>query len=144
MTPPRYIFWLLGIIFHALRLNKKLDTMECLKCIIKCLYQFVLKFDQFLDFKLTYLLNYCQICDFDHFTGIIWLLGVIFHYLRLNKEILDTMECLKCIIKCLYQFVFMFGQFLDFKLTCLLNYWRICDFDPSKGHFWLSGVIFTL
>ena len=52
------------------------------------------------------------------------------------------MQCLKCIIKCLYQFVLKFGKFLDLKFTYLSNYWRFCDFDPSMGHFLLSGVIF--
>ena len=46
----------------------------------------------------------------------------------------DTMECLKCIIKCLYQFDFKFEQFLDFKLT-LLNYWRFCDFHTPCNIF---------
>ena len=50
--------------------------------------------------------------------------------IRLNKNYLDIKECLKCIIKCLYQFVFKFDQFLDFKLAYLSNYWRFCDFDP--------------
>ena len=67
--------------------------------------------------------------------SIFWLSGAIFPSLRLYKNILDTMKWLKCILKCLYQFVFKCGQFLDFKFTCLLNYWRFCDFDPSKGHF---------
>ena len=123
LTPPCNIVWLLGIICNSLKLNKtNLDTMECLKCIIKCLYQFVFRIGQFLDFKLTYLLNYWRICDFDPSKGHFWLLGVIFHALRLNKKMLDTMECLKCIIKCLYQMVFKFGQLLGFKLTYLLNY----------------------
>ena len=54
--------------------------------------------------------------------------------LRLNLKKLDIKECLKCFITCLYQLVFKFGQFLDFKLIYLLNYCRFCDFDPSKWH----------
>ena len=42
---------------------------------------------------------------------------------------MDNKQCSKCIIKCLYQFVFKFDQFLDLKLTYLSNYWRFCDFD---------------
>ena len=145
LTPPPCIIWLLGVMFHYLRLNKEfLDIMECLKCIIKCLYQLVFRFGQFLDFKLTYLLNYWRICVFDPSKGHFWLLGVIFHDLRLNKKMLDTMECLKCIIKCLYQFVFKFDQFLDFKFTYLLNYCRFCDFDPSMGHYLALGHYFSL
>ena len=41
-------------------------------------------------------------------------------------------ECFKYIIKCFYQFVFKFGQFLDSKLTYLLNYCWFCDFEPRK------------
>ena len=124
-------FLLSGVIFLSLRLYIIfLDTMQRLKSIIKCLYQFVFKFDQFLDFKLTYLLNYCQFFDFDPSKWHFWLLCTIFLSLRLNKNILDIKECLKCIIKCLYQFVFKFDQFLDFKLAYLSNYWRFCDFDP--------------
>ena len=74
--------------------------------------------------------------------GNFWLLCAIFLSLRLHKKMLDTVQWLKCIIKCLYQLVFKFGQFLDFKLTYLSYYWRFCDFDPSKGHFWLSCAIF--
>ena len=63
-----------GIIFHSLRLNRKfLDTIEWLKCNIKCLFQLVFKFDQFLDLKFTYLLNYCRFCDFDPFIAILHL-----------------------------------------------------------------------
>ena len=61
--------------------------------------------------------------------------GAIFHSLGLNLGNLTIIECLKCSIKCLYQLVFRFGQFLDFKLTYLLNYWRFCDFDPFTDPF---------
>ena len=44
---------------------KKYPSHPYLKCIIKCFYQFVFKFVQFLDFKFTYFLNYCWFCDFD-------------------------------------------------------------------------------
>jgi hypothetical protein len=132
----RGILWLWLAIILSLRLNKKImDTMECLKCIIKCLYQLVFKFGQFLDFKLSYLLNYCQFCDFGPSDGLFWPLRAIILSLRINKKITDTMECFKCIIKCLYQLVFKFGQFLDFKLTYLMNYCKFYDFGPSEGHF---------
>ena len=49
-----------------------------------------------------------------------------------------SIECLKCIIKCLYQLVFKFCQFLDSKLTYLLNYCRFCDFEPFQGTFTLA------
>ena len=95
-------------------------------------------------FKFTYFLNYWRICDFDPSKGHCWLSGVIFHILRLNKKMLDTMECLKCIIKCLNQFVFKFGQFLDFKFTYLHNYCRFCDYDPSTGDSLALGRYFSL
>ena len=114
LTPPNGIFWLLCAIFVLYyRLNKNyLDIKECLKCIIKCLYQFVFMFDQFLDFKLAYFLNYCRFYDF-------WPLQMAFVgscalfllYIWLNKNYLDIKQCLKYIIKCLYQFVFMFDHF---------------------------------
>jgi len=111
------------------------EHYRVLEMYYKLLYRFVIKFDQFLDLKLTYFLNYCQFCDFDPSTGHLLSSGIISPSLRLNKIILDTMECLKCIIKCLYQFVFKFGQFSDFKLLFLLNYWRFCGFDLSSGPF---------
>jgi hypothetical protein len=131
--------------FHTLKLNKwDLTTIECLKCIIKCLYQLVFKFSQFLDFKLTYLLNYWRFSDFGPF---MWAFfqhyGTFLHTLKLNKGDLSTIGCLKCIIKCLYQLVFKFSQFLDFKLTYLLNYWRFSDFDPFKwALFSLIGTLY--
>jgi hypothetical protein len=132
-------------IILSLQLNKKIiDTMECLKCIIKYLYQLVFKFGPFLDFKLTYLLNYCRFCDFRPRRGIFMLSQAIILYLRLNKKIINTMECLKCIIKCLYQFIFKFGPFLDFKLAYLLNYCRFCDFGPSEGHFYALPGYYSL
>ena len=108
---------------------------EYLECIINCLYKFIFKFGQFLDFKFAYLPNYWRFCDFDTSKG---------HFLSLVRNsslfeakyfVFDINECLKCIIKCLYQFVFKFGKYLDFKCTYLLNYWRFSDFDTSKGHF---------
>ena len=118
-------------------LNKKnLDIKESLKCIIKCLYKFVFKFGQFLDFKFTYLLNYWRFCYFDPSKcNFCWILCAIFLSLRLNKKYFDIKECLKCIIICLHQFVFKFGQFLDVKLTYLVHYWRFSNFDPSKWEF---------
>ena len=38
-------------------------------------------------------------------------------------------------IKCLYQLVFKFGQFLEPQLTYVLNYCRFYDFDPFRGPF---------
>ena len=108
----------------------------CLKSIIKCLYQLVFKFSQFSGSKLTYLLNYCRFCDFYPFRG--QFLDIL-HTLKLNKSDLTSIMCLKCIIKCLYQLVFKFSQFLDLKLTYFMNYCRFCDFDPSLGHFSALG-----
>ncbi len=126
-----------GAFIHTLMLNKGIQTtIDGLKYIIKCLYQLVFRFDQFLDFRCTYLLNYWQFCDFDPPHGPFFsLLPHFFHTLRLNKGIFTTIECLKYIIKCLQQLVFRFSQVLDFKLTYLLNYWRFCDFDPLMGLF---------
>ena len=116
--PPWAYFPPYGAFFHTLRLNKgNLTTIECFKCIIKYLYQLVFEFRQFLDFKLPYLLNYGRFCDFDPFVGLFSTFCRLFHTLRLNKGILTTIECLKCIIKCLYQVVIRFDQFLDFRLT---------------------------
>ena len=64
--------------------------------------------------------------------------------LRLNLKELDIKECLKCFITCLYQLVFKFGKFLDFKFIYLLNYWWFCDFDPSKWHFLALMRYFSL
>jgi hypothetical protein len=118
--------------------------MEWFKCIIKCLYQLVFKFGQFLDKKLTNFMNYWQFCDFGPLERHFWLSHAIILSLRLNKNILGTMECLKCIIKCMYQLVFKFGQFLDFKLTYLLNYCQFCDFGPSDGHFLALAGYYSL
>ena len=104
--------------FFILRMFLQNSEFMCLKCIITCLYQFVFRFGQFIDLKLTYLLNYwrflwfwpLQRTLFSSYFGILLSLG-------LNKKFLDIMQCLKYIIKCLYQFVFKFYQFLDFKLT---------------------------
>ena len=74
--------------------------------------------------------------------NIFWLPSIIFPSLRLYKEI-DTMQYLKCIIQCLYQFIFRLDQFLDFKLTYVSNYWRFCYFDPSMGHFLDSQALFS-
>jgi hypothetical protein len=138
-------FWLSHTIILSLRLNKNITgTMECLKCIIKCLYQIVFRFGQFLDFKLTYLLNYCQFCDFGPQLGIFWLWQGIILSLRLNKKITDTMECIKCIIKCLYHLVFKFDQFLDFKLAYLMNYCQFFDFGPTEGHFLALAGYYSL
>ena len=159
----------------------------------------IFQFGQYLDSKLTYLLNYCRFCDFDPYRGkflailryfslfesktkfgihivlkiyyktcvpicfkvwplfrfqivifvellsILWIwplsgtffskFCVIFHHLTLNKSNLTCIDRSKYIIKCLYQLVFRFGQFLDSKLTYLLNYYRICDFDPTRDNF---------
>jgi len=131
LTTSRCIFWLSGVIFPSLGLNKIiLDTMECLKCIIKCLYQFIFKIGQFLDFKLAYLWIIADFVILASPRSIFWLSGVIFPSLRLYKKGFVTVECLKCIIKCVYQIVFRFVQFLDFKLTYLSNYWWFCDFYP--------------
>jgi hypothetical protein len=130
------IYWLFRLIFHSLRLNKSyLTSIESLKYIIKCLYQIVLKFSQFLDPTLPYLLNYYRFYDFDPSQGLFLAILRYFHSSRLNKSKLASIEYLKCIIKCLYQLVFKFGQFSDSKLTYLLNYCRFCDFDPFQGHF---------
>ena len=129
-------FPLSGTIFHTLRLNKQnFTTIECLKSLLTCLYQL----DSFQVLPIFRLL----IDIFAELLAILWFLptlwaifppyGDFFNTLRLNKENLTTIECLKCIIKCLFQLVFKFSQFLDFKLTYLLNYWRFCDFDPSMG-----------
>ena len=64
-----------------------------------------------------------------------WPFCVLLHTLKLNKGNLTTIECLKCIIECLYQLVYKFYQFLDSKLTYLLNYCRFCDFYPFWGQF---------
>ena len=40
-------FLTLTLFFPLWSYIKKLDTKQCLKCIIKCLYQFVFKFDHF-------------------------------------------------------------------------------------------------
>ena len=106
----------------------------CLKCIIKCLYQLVFKVGQFLDFKYIYLLNYWRFCDFDPSKWIFVLSCAIFLPVRLINKTIIIKECLNSNIKCLYQFVFKFDQFLDLKLTYLSNYCRFCDFDPSKWH----------
>ena len=134
LTPSRALFSPSGAIFYSLRPTLgNLTIIECLKCFIKCLYQLVFRLGQFLDSKFIYLLNYWRFCDFDTFTGLFSPSGAIFHPLRLNFGNLTTIECLKCNIKCLYQLVFKFGQFVSFKLTYLLNYWRLCDFDPFTG-----------
>ena len=100
------------------------------KNIIKCFYQLVFRFDQFLDCKLTYLWIIFDFVILTPFIGPFPPYGAFFHTLRLNKENLTTIECLKCIIKCLYQLVFKFSHFFYLKLTRLLNYWRFIDFDP--------------
>jgi hypothetical protein len=129
--------WLFYVIFHSLRLNKSnLTSIACLKYIIKYLYQFIFRFCQFLDSKLTYI---CWITGYflilTPLGANIWFIYAIFHSLRLNKSNLASIECLKCIIKCLYQFVFKFCQFSDPKFTYLLNYCRFYDFDHSHGLF---------
>ena len=93
---------------------------------------------------MTFLLNYWRFCDIDHFTGLFSPSGGIFNSLRLNKGNFTTIECLKRIIKCFYHLVFMFVQFLDFKLIYLLNYWRFCDFDPFTGPFFAFWRYFSL
>jgi len=99
-------------------------------------YQLVFKFSQFLDFKLTYLLNYWWFSDFHPFKWAFFKpYGTFYCTLKLNKGDFTTIECLKCIIKCLYQLVFKFSQFLDFKFTYLLNYWRFSDFHPFTWPF---------
>ena len=72
--------------------------------------------------------------------GIFWLLRINFSSLRLYQFFFYTIQCLKCIIKYLYQFVFTFGQLLDFKLTYFLNYWWLCD---SEHFFILSLALFV-
>ena len=72
-----------------------------------------------------------SMCHPPHLMGAFW---GSFSHLGLNKGNLITIEYLKCIIKCLYQLIFKFSQFLNFKLTYLLNYWRYCDFDPFMEH----------
>ena len=54
------------------------------------------------------------------------------------------MEWLKCIIKCLFQFIFKFGEFVYYSFAYFLNYWLFCDFDPFTGHFWGLGCHFEL
>jgi hypothetical protein len=119
--------------------------MECFKCIINCLYQLDFKFGQFLDFEFTYFPNYCQ---FWSFSPLGWAFfcsrGAITLSLRLNKKNTVTMEGLKCIIECLCQLVFKFGQFLEFKLTYLLNYCQFCDFGPSLSIFGTGRLLFSL
>ena len=56
------------------------------KCIIKCLYKFVSKFDQVLDFKLIYLLNYFRLVILSPSREIFGQLGVIVHSLKLNNK----------------------------------------------------------
>ena len=70
--------------------------------------------------------------------------GAICHSLRPYLGNRTIIECLKCFIKCLYQLVFRFGQFLDSKLIYLLNYWRICDFDPFTGPLFAFWRYFSL
>jgi hypothetical protein len=136
-------FGLFCVIFHSSRLNiSKLAFIKCLKCIIKCLYEFVFKFCQFLDSKLPYLLNYGRFYDFDPSGSSYWLFCVTFRSLRLNKSDLTYIECLKCIIICLYQFVLKFFQFLDPTLPIC---WISADFvilTPLRAIFWLFCVIF--
>ena len=121
-----------------------MTNIECLKCIVKCLYQLDFRFGQFVDCKLTYLRNYLRFCNFDPFMGpFLGLMAPFFIYtLTRNKLNLTTIECLKCIIKCVFQLVYKFSQFLDFKLTYLLNYWRFCDFDPFMGLFSALWLLF--
>ena len=107
--------------------------IKCFKCIIKCFNQLVFKVGQFVDSKLIYLLNYCRFCDFDPFRGHFLAILRPFDTLNTNKSKLTYIECLKCILKCLYQLVFKFCQFLDSKWTYLLNYCRFCKFDPRWG-----------
>ena len=105
--------------------------MGCLKSIIKCFYQSVFKFGQFLHFKFTYLLY------LEHF----WPLRFIFHSLRLNKINLGKSECLECIITCFYQFVFKFGKGyrpLCGRTSISENVLEKC---PGKGHFVLEKVL---
>ena len=145
LDPQRDNFRLWRAIILSLRLNKKItDLMECFNCIIKCLYQLIFNFGQFLDKKLTNCMNYWQFCDFGLSERHFRLLRAIFLSVWLNNNITGTMECFKCIIKCLYQLVFKFGQFLEFKLTYLLNYCQFCDFGPSLSIFGTGRLLFSL
>ena len=91
-------------------------------------------YSQFLDSKLTNLLNYCQFCDFEPFRGHFLAILRPFAHFEAKKLNMTYIECLKCIIRCLYQLVFKFSQFLDSKLTNWLNYWQFCDFNPFHVH----------
>ena len=71
-------------------------------------------------------------------------MGVIFHCLRLNINILENIWCFKCFLKYLYQLVFKFEQFLDFKFTYFPKYCQFCDFDPFWVHFLAFGPYFSL
>jgi hypothetical protein len=110
------------------------------------LCQFVFNFCQFKDSKLTHVLNYCQFCDFSPSWANCWLFCIIFHSLGLNKSNLASIEYLKCIIKCFYQFVFKFCQFWHIWHNptwhiCLI-YCRFYDFGTSRANFVLFWVIF--
>ena len=136
-SPLHREFFTLGTYFPLFDAIKKyLDTIQCLEYIRKCLYQLVFRFGQFLDFKFTYLMNYWRFYNFDHtkwyFSSSHILFSSLWGYIYIFTL---TLECLKCIIKCLIQFSFKFVQFLDSKLTYLSNYWRFCDFDPIYSWF---------
>jgi hypothetical protein len=99
----------------------------------------------FFYFKLTYLLNYWRFCDFDPSRGQCLAIYDIFHTLGLNKPNLTSIDCLKCIIKCLHHFVYKFCQFLDSKLTYLLSLLSILWFWPLSGPIFVYFMIcFTL
>ena len=120
LTPFGDTFWPFCVPLYTLKLNKSnLRSKECLKYIITCLYQLVFMF--FPIFRLQIYIV-CRITgDFvilTPFGDTFWSFCVLLHNLRLDKLNLTSIECLKCIITCLYQLVFMFFfQFLDFKFT---------------------------
>jgi hypothetical protein len=136
-------FWAPGCYFEPFVAKlKHLDNMEYLKYIINCFLQLAFNFSQFLDFKLTYLLNYWWFCDFDPFTEHFWAPKCYFEPFEAKLLFFYNIVYIKYIVACFLQLVFNFSQFLVFKLTYLLNCWWFCDFDPFTEHFWPPGCYF--
>ena len=104
------------------------------------MYKIVFRLDQFLDFKLTYFPTYSHFCDFNPFLVICWPLSAILLSLKLNIKIWEILSCFKCFLKCLYQLVFSFYYFLDFKLTYFSLYYYFCEFDSVLGHLLPSNI----
>ena len=140
LTPFGDTFLSFCVILHSLKLDKSnFTSIECLKYIITCLYQLVFMFLPIFRIQIDIVAELLAILWFWPLSGTLFLSFCVFlHTLRLDKSNLTSIECLKCIIKCLYQLVFKFCQFLDSKLTYLLKYCRFCDFEPFQGTFTLA------